>query len=162
MKKLFKVIILTMLMLASTAVNGYSQESSKVQTAVSELVRKYDGKPGVTCMTAEKGSGLGMLKMILKDEFGKSFLKGVTRITLIIYAEASQEICDSIHKDMDIFLSMLEEFPLGNEEEFADNQYIRCFAAENGAGRLSDFVSAIEDKDMRCLVYMSGDIDIED
>lgn len=73
----------------------------------------------------------------------------------------AQETCMSLHKDMDVFLTMLEDYNLNDEKEFSDNDYIRCFAAEKN-GVLSDFVVAIEQGDSKTLMHMAGKIIIEE
>lgn len=139
----------------------FAQEASKVEKAVDAMVSKYEGASGVTCMNLVKGSGLEIMKTMLNKEFGKSFMKGVTRITLIEYSDASQENCNSLHKDLEVFQTLMEDFDLRNEEEFADNDYVRCFAAEDN-GALSDFIIAMEGEGAKVFMYMSGKIIIEE
>ena len=76
MKHIIKLMLVLLSMTAMT--DSYAQKSDDVEKQVNELVKKYDGKQGITCMKVAKGSGLELLKMALKNEFGKSFLKGVT------------------------------------------------------------------------------------
>lgn len=66
-------------------------------------------------------------------------------ITIIDYSEASQETCTSLRKDLDVFLSVLQEFHLSEEESFSKKEYLRCFSAVSDSGTLSDFVIAVED-----------------
>lgn len=140
-----------------------AQQSSEVEKIVNEVVKKYDGKQGVTCMTVAKGSGLELFKTMLKQEFGRSFIKGVTSITIIEYSDAAGEICTELHKDLDLFLSLLQEFDLSKEKDFSDNSFLRCFASESEAeaGTLSDFVAAIEDDKSKMLLYMAGKIKVD-
>ena len=138
----------------------FAENGSKVEKAVNEIVSKYENTEGVSCMTLVKGGGLEIIKAALNKEFGKSFMKGVTSITLIDYSDASPEICTSLRKEMDVFLTMLQDFKIGDVNEFADNDYIRCFAAEND-GVLSDFVIAMENGDSKTVMYMAGKIIIE-
>ena len=140
-----------------------AQQSSEVEKIVSEVVKKYDGKPGITCITVAKGSGLELFKTMLKQEFGKTFIKGVTSITIIEYSDAASEICAELHKDLDLFLSLLQEFDLSKEKDFSDNSFLRCFASESEAeeGTLSDFVAAIEDDKSKMLLYMAGQIKVD-
>lgn len=49
---------------------------------------------------------------------------------LVAQTAFAQETCMSLHKDMDVFLTMLEDYNLNDEKEFSDNDYTRCFAAE--------------------------------
>ena len=156
LKKL--VFIAALFLMAFNTV--YSQELSKVEEAVNELIRKYDGKDEVNCMTVTKGSGLEFIKMALNKEFGRSFMKGVKSITIIDYTDASKVTCEALRKDLDNFLVLLKEFKLNKEKQFADNDYIRCFAAED-SGVLSDFVIALENDESKTVMYMAGKIIIE-
>ena len=140
---------------------AYAQNSSKVEKTINDIVARYDGTQGVECMSVVKGSGLELIKMTLNKEFGKSFMKGVTSITIIDYSEASQETCTSLRKDLDVFLSVLQEFDLSEEESFSKNEYLRCFSAVTDSATLSDFVIAVEDDNTKMLMYMAGTIQVE-
>ena len=102
-----------------------------------------------------------MVKMMLKKEFGKDFMKGVTSITIIDYSDASEETCMALRKDLDAFMSILQEFDVSKEKQFADNDYIRCFASASESKVLSDFVIALENEESKMLMYMAGTIKIE-
>ena len=154
-----KKILLFCLSLCLTIVCS-AQQPSEVEKIVGEVVKKYDGKPGITCFTVAKGSGLELVKMALNKELGKSFMKGVKSITIIDYTDASKETCEALRKDLDTFLVLLNEFNLNNEKQFADNDYIRCFATEE-SGVLSDFVIALENDKSKTVMHMAGKIIIE-
>ena len=143
-------------------VGSHAQEASPVAKRVDEIVKKYDDTKGVDCVTVVKGRGLELFKMMFNKEFGKDFMKGVTSITVIDYGDASQETCQALRKDLDGFISLLEEFNIGKEKQFADNDYIRCFCkTTEGSNTLSDFVIAIENKESKTVMYMAGDIKVE-
>lgn len=151
------LLLVASVLMAQTA---FAQEASKVEKTVDQMVSKYEGVAGVNCMKLVKGHGLEVMKTMLNKEFGRSFMKGVTSITIIDYSAASQETYRALHKDLDIFLTMLEDYNLNDEKEFSDNDYTRCFAAENN-GVLSDFVVAIEQGDSKTIMYMAGKIIID-
>lgn len=161
MKNVIKRLSLLVALCMMTIVAAHAQEASMVEVKVNAMVKKYDNVKGVDCMSLVKGRGLEMLKMMFNKEFGKDFMKGVTSITIIDYSDASEEICLSIRKDLDDFLSLLEEFNVGKEKAFADNDYIRSFAKTSDSGTLSDFVIALENKGSKTIMYMAGDIKVE-
>ena len=161
MKNVIKRLSLLVALCMMTIVAAHAQETSMVEVKVNAMVKKYDNVKGVDCMSLVKGRGLEMLKMMFNKEFGKDFMKGVTSITIIDYSDASEEICLSIRKDLDDFLSLLEEFNVGKEKAFADNDYIRSFAKTSDLGTLSDFVIALENKGSKTIMYMAGDIKVE-
>ena len=124
-------------------------------------MKKYDDNNGVSCVTVAKGSGLEMLKMVFNKEFGKEFMKGVTSITIIDYSDAPEATCMDIRKDLDVFLSLLSEFDVSKEEQFSDNDYIRCFATETDSNTISDFVMALENDKSKVVMYMAGKIVVD-
>ena len=117
----------------SLTILTFAQEPQSVDKTMKEIVKKHEAAQGVSCIRVAKGEGLGVIKMMLNKEFGKDFMKGVTSITIIDYSDASEESCVSLRNDLDAFLTILQEFDISEEEEFADNDYIRCFASEAAA-----------------------------
>ncbi len=144
-----------------TAIAGYAQGTSPVEDMVNGIVKKYEETKGVECISVAKGSGLEMFKIMLKKKFSKGFMKGVTGITIIDYSDAPQEVCQSLRSDVNAFPTLLQEFNVGKEKEFADNDYIRNFASVSDAGTISDFVIAVENKESKTIIYMAGEIKVE-
>ena len=157
MKKLMLFIIVCML----TLTNGYALNSSEVEAKMNLLVKKYENVKGVDCMSVTRGSGLGLIKTMLNQEFGKDFMKGVTSITIINYTDASQEVCQALRKELDVFLSLLEEFKNKDEKPTDEQEYSRSFARPIDENTISDFVIAMEDKETKMIIYMAGKIKIE-
>ena len=141
-----------------TGIACHAYEPDDVEKTVKEIVQKYDGTTGVECMTITKGEGLGLVKMMLRKQFGKQFMKDVTSITIIDYSQASEETCESLRNDMDLFTSILEEFKLNDKKEFSENKFIKCFAASSSPGILTHFIVALEDDKTRTIMHMSGKI----
>lgn len=137
-----------------------AQNSAKVESTFKEIMKKYEGTEGVECVSVVKGQGLDLIKAMLRKELGRSFMKGVTSINIVEYSEASEDACASLRKDLDVFLSLLNEFEVGEEMEFADNDYLRCFA-DDSEDVLSDFVIAMEHGEVKMLMYMAGEIRLE-
>lgn len=155
------MVLLTLLTIMMAAATTFAQSPSQAEKAARELVRKYDGSDGVECIVATKGNGLGLYKMMLNKEFGKDFMKGVTSITIIDYSSASEDVCIALRKDLDVFVSILEEFDLSDEKDYAGNEYIRCFASIMDSDTISDFVFAMEEGSSKMLMYMAGRIIVE-
>ena len=140
---------------------GHAQEATPVVELVKGIVKKYEEAKGVNCISVAKGSGLEMVKIMFNKKFGKEFMKGVTAITVIDYSDASKEVCLSLRKDVDKFLTLLQEFNVGKEKEFASNDYIRTFASVSDNGTFSDFVVAVEDKESKTIIHMAGEIKVK-
>ena len=161
MKGLIKRAILAAALLAAATVYGHAQNSTEVEKAVNEIVSRYDDVDGVECVTVTKGNGLEMIKLMFINQFGKDFMKGVRSITIINYSEASETTCQAIRNEFNVFITLLEEFKVGNEAQFADNDFIRCFASSSGEKTVSDFVIALENSDSKMFMYMAGEIKVE-
>ena len=161
MKHLILIHTLLITLFTTPLINCYAQNAAKIKSTMEEIVKKHEAKEGISCMTVAKGSGLEMVKMMFNKEFGKDFMKGVNSITIIDYSDATPETRQAIHKELDGFLTLLEEFNVGNEKQFADNDYIRSFAKPSGTKTLSDFVIALEKEDSKVIMYMAGDIKVE-
>ena len=156
-----KKLVLFVAFFILTMAVSYAQNNSEVENKMNEIVKKYEFVEGVDCMTVAKGSGLGLLKSMFNKEFGKDFMKGVTSITIINYTDASQEVCQALRKELDVFLSLLEEFKDKNKKSTDEQEYIRSFALPIDEKTISDFVIAIEDKESNMILYMAGKIRIE-
>lgn len=154
-----------MILLLSCILIGWSSiagNPAKAEQEARKLAAKYENTEGVESMAIVKGEGLELIKMMFKKEFGKKFMKGVTSIIIIEYTGASESVCASIRKDIDIFSSLLEEFDFLDKMEEAKNQdYIRFFAHTIATDRLSDFLIISEDKETKMMMYMGGEIIIE-
>ena len=161
MKRLIKFPIVLTVLVAMTFINCFAQQSASVESTMNEIVKKHETSEGVSCMTVAKGSGLDLVKMMFNKQFGKDFMRGVTSITFIEYSEASKEVCLALRKELDAFITLLEEFKVGEEDKFAGNDYTRCFAAVSPDATLSDFVFALEDEETKMLMYMAGKIKVE-
>ena len=154
-----KRIALLLVMIMMTFASAYAQEPSPVEKKVGELVMKYENIEGVDCLSVVKGGGL---EMMLSKELGKSFMKGVTSITVIDYTAASPETCMSLHKDIEAFSSILEEFDVSEDESLANNDYIKSFASTSESEKsISDLIIAMENEDTKAIMYMAGEIKME-
>ena len=160
MRKAVSIKIVLSVLISIISLNSLAQTSADVEKKVCDIVKKYESAKGIRSMTFVKGEGLEIVKMMLRKDFGKSAIKGVTRITVIEYSEASEEICLALRKNLDVFLSVLKEYDLTKEEKFADNDYIRCLASASETKTLTDMVIAIEKDKSKVIVYLSGVITI--
>lgn len=161
MKYIINIRTVLIVLLSIISLNTLAQTSEDVEKKVCDIVKKYESAKGIKSITVVKGEGLEIVKMMLRKDLGKAFIKGVTRITAIDYSDASEEICMTLRKDLDVFLSVLQEYDLTKEEKFADNDYIRCFASSSESKILSDLVIAIEEGKSKIIAYLSGVINVE-
>ena len=149
------------LLLALVTINVYAASTEEVGKAVDEIAKKYEDISGVEVIAVTKGNGLELVKMMLKKQFDKEFMRRVTSITIIGYSDAEAAVCESLRKDLDKFISVLEEFDLSGNKDVSEKGYSRCFARRTEAGTLSDFVIAMEQDLLKMVVYMAGEIVVE-
>ena len=162
MKQNITKMVLLVAMLVMTIVAGYAQEPSKVEAKVKEIVKQYENVKGVECFEFAKGSGLGIVKMAFNQQFGKDFMKGVKSITIINYTDASEDVCQRLRNELDLFVSLLEEFNLNKDKSVDEHSYIRSFASTVKENTISDFVVAMENESMKMIMYMAGKIKVEE
>lgn len=139
----------------------FAQEPSVTEDLVRDMVGKYENVKGVESNIFVKGEGLELVKTMMKKEFGKEFMKGVTCIIIMEYSEAENDTCMSIRDDIGSFSAMLTEIDLKNGEIDKEGDYLRCFAHEISDGNLSDFLVLIEDEESKMMMYMGGALYLE-
>ena len=161
MKVLLKKIALQVVLTFTAVATVNAEEISQVEKKMNQLVKKYENIKGVDCTVIEKGIGLNMVKLMFNKQFGKEFMKGITGIIIIDYSDATPQTCQALRKELDAFISLLEEFKLDNEKEFAGSNYIRSFARPLDKKTISDFIIAMEDNDSKIIMYMAGKIKVE-
>jgi hypothetical protein len=143
-------------------VSAYGAEPTAVEIKVKEIVKKYDSEKGVSCWNFVKGRGLELIKMALNKEVGKEFMKGVTRITIIDYSDASEQTCQALRKEFEVFKTMLEEFKSKSEKESAEKDNSIAYAAISDDQSISDFIFSSESADSKMIMYMAGKIEVTD
>lgn len=161
MKCFVRKIVLFVALCVTTIVAGYAQEPSKAEIKVKDLVKRYENVKGVECMTVVKGKGLEMVKMMFNKQFGRDFMKGVTSITIISYADASDEVCQALRQEIDSFSSLLDEFKLNKDEVATEHTYARSYASVSENKSISDFITAMESGESKIMMYMAGVIKVE-
>lgn len=143
-------------------VTAYAAEPTAVEIKVKEIVKKYDSEKGVSCWNFVKGRGLELIKMALNKEVGKEFMKGVTRITIIDYSDASEQTCQALRKEFEVFKTMLEEFKSKSEKQSAEKDNSVAYAAISDDQSISDFIFSSESTDSKMIMYMAGKIEVAD
>lgn len=162
MNKFVKRVVLLVALCMTTMAYGYAQQQSNIEVKVKEIVKKYENVNGVECMVIDKGIGLGLVKMMFNDQFGKNFMKGVESIVVIDYSDASKGVVLSMRNELDTFKTMLEEVDTSDDEELAASDYVRSFMKVSADEKtLSDFIIAIEDKESKTMLYMAGKMKLE-
>ena len=161
MKSLIKGLAMLAALIMLGAGTLHAAEPTTPNAVMSKIVEKYEDTDDVMCLTVGRGLTLEMLKMNLNKSLGKEFMKGVKGITIIEYSDATAQVCTALHKEIEVFTSLLEELD-PDDGKSSKNEYKRVFAnmKDVESGRISDFVIVIEDEESKILMYMEGDLDI--
>lgn len=158
-KTLLRAIFAFALLVAGWSVSA--QPSINVEESVKQIVKEYDGVGGVECLVVEKGEGLGLIKVLFSQKFGKEFMKGVTSMIMINYSKASNETCKALRGRFDAFSSVLQESNPG-KKDLEDGQYVKVFASIiDGEAAVSNLMMIIEDNGEKMFIYMGGVIRVD-
>lgn len=150
----------TILLLACLLIGWSSLAGSQPQVddSIARLAEKYENVKGVETNIFKKGLGLELIKSMLKKEFGKDFMKGVTSIVMIEYTEADSGTCMSIRKDIEAFSTILQEIDLKELGESEPDSFAKCYIVPDGTDTPSGFLVISEDDETKMAMYMGGKI----
>jgi hypothetical protein len=130
--------------------------------AVMSFMDKYKDVKGFSANTFVKGEGLGIVKAQMGRKMGKTFMKGVTIISMVDYSEAAKEVCDSIHADYGKYFSKFLDVEVPDSSK-KDITYSRTFLMlDEDKSAITDFITIFEDKEVKVFLYMGGIIKSED
>ena len=157
--RVFRLVLLLAAVSASWTVSAASQQS--VIDSVKQIIAEFKDTKGVNSMVIQKGQGLGLVKAILKPKLGKAFLDGVTSIIIIEHSKASNEVCESLQNRLNAYSETLRDFQFNNNE-FGGGERVRGFVAIDETTMVgSDLVMFVEDKGAKLLIYMGGELKVE-
>lgn len=81
-------------------------------------------------------------------------------MVIIDYTNASEEVCVSLHKKLNSFSAVLDEFDMG-EGELEEGEYVKSYATINGTTSISNFMAIMEDKESKMFMYMAGELNLK-
>lgn len=155
-----KILILCGLILAlSTSAMAQSGQTSEVRKQVLSLVSKYEQKSGFDAMTTVKGKGLELIKVMMRKEFGKEFIKGVNIIVIIDYSAVSQSDAQMLRSDLQKIKKYCEQAEIPAEvlkEEKGVTDLM--FRFDSNKEYMTDFILLHEEAKERMMVYFGGKI----
>lgn len=156
----FASLLLVMIIGLKPAFGQGGEKSGKDD--VMSFLAKYKDVKGFSANTFVKGEGLGIVKAQMGREMGKTFMKGVTIISMVDYSEAAKEVCDSIHADYGKYFSKFLDVEIPDSSK-KDISYSRTFLMlEEDKSAITDFITIFEDKEAKVFLYMGGIIKSED
>jgi hypothetical protein len=146
------MLLLTMLTLWLGAA---AQPTSTGRELMRSMVEQYSQTSGVDGMVCTKGNGLEMVKLALRKQFGKEFIKGVEEIVIIDYSKADKQVAEAIRTRSESLSASYEQKEL--PKEIVQDSYMRNFFKLNDSKEIiTDMVVLVESAKNRIVIYFGG------
>lgn len=152
------LILFYMLIAFSLSAMSQTQTTAapNCREAMKTLAKKYEDGDKISSMILVKGSGLEMMKLMFRKEFGKDFIKGVNMIIIIEYSEATESEATAIRQEVEKLAKGMEQADLP-KEDIADVKYVRNYFNRSADDKsLSDMIILAEDSKDKCVLYFGG------
>ena len=119
--------------------------NSSVRSSMQSMAERLDEKDGVECMVCVKGSGLEFIKLMMRKEMGKEFMKGVDMIVIINYSEAPSAKVTEIRNEVESIAKIeltQQELP----DDVKEGKYMRTYFRKGDDGKsIHDMIIIAED-----------------
>lgn len=149
--------IMLLLMMLTLWLGAAAQPTSTGRELMTSMVEKYGEDKGVNGMVCTKGNGLEMIKLVLRKEFGKDFIKGVDMIIIIDYSKAEQQVAEVIRTQTESLSASYEQKEL--PEEMTKGNYMRNFFKLNDSKEvITDMVVLVESAENKTVIYFGGEM----
>ena len=140
----------------SLSAMAQSTDTQSIRKAMQKFADKYDDNERVSSMVFVKGSGLEMMKLMLRKEFEKDVIKGVDMIALIEYADATESEANAIRSEVDALSKGLEKVEMPEEEKPKAKRLGTYYKLSADKKSISDMLILIESEEERCVMYLGG------
>ena len=157
-KRVLTTILAVMLMLVSFG--AVAQQSVNVEESVKQFATELEKTKGVDCVVLTDGIGLSMVKKVFNPKFGKEFMKDVTSMVIVDYADASNEVRNSIRSKVDKLAEHLSEFK-PDDHEIKEGEYLKSYATVVDEKHISNFMVITENKEDKVFFFMGGILNVE-
>ena len=144
-------------MLLTLWLGAAAQSSDTGRELMTSMVDRYSQNKGVNGMVCTKGNGLEMIKLVLRKEFGKEFIKGVDVIIIIDYSSADKQVAEAIRAQTDTLSASYEQKEL--PKEMTEGSYMRnYFKLSENKEAITDMVVLMENESTRTVIYFGGEM----
>ena len=134
-----------------------AQSADTGRELMTSMVDRYSEHKGVNGMVCTKGNGLEMIKLMLRKEFGKDFIKGVDVIIILDYSKADQQVTEAIRTQTESLSASYEQKEL--PEELTNGNYMRnFFKLSDNKEAITDMVVLMEGAENRTVIYFGGEM----
>lgn len=149
--------IMLLVMMLTLWLGAAAQPTSTGRELMTSMVEKYGEDKGVNGMVCTKGNGLEMIKLVLRKEFGKDFIKGVDMIIIIDYSKAEQQVAEVIRTQTESLSASYEQKEL--PEEMTKGNYMRnFFKLSDSKEVITDMVVLVESAENKTVIYFGGEM----
>lgn len=138
-------------------VGAVAQPTSTGRELMRSMVEQYSKTTGVEGVVCTKGNGLEMIKLMLRKQFGKEFVKGVEEIIIIDYSKADKQVAEAIRTQTESLSASYEQKEL--PKELVKDNYMRNFFKLNDSKEIiTDMVVLVEGAKNRTVIYFGGEM----
>lgn len=146
-----------LLLMLAIWVGAAAQPASTGRELMTSMVEKYSQTEGVEGVVCTKGNGLEMIKLMLRKQFGKEFIKGVDVIIIVDYTKADSQVADAIRTQTESLSANYEQKEL--PKEIVKDNYLRNFFKLNDSKQIiTDMVVLVESAKNRTVIYFGGEM----
>lgn len=151
-----KALMLLVLMLAFW-MSVAAQPAKTGREMLKSLIEQYSETKGVDGMVYAKGTGLEMVKMALRKDFGKGFIKGVDMIIIIDYSNADKNVAEDIRTQTNTLAKDYEQKEL--PDDITEGNYMRnYFKLNDNKDAISDMIILAENAEAKYVIYFGGEM----
>lgn len=139
-------------------------DAARIEEEIKELVKKHEKTTGIDGVVCVKGEGLGTLKMMLGQQFGRKFMRGVDIIAIIDYSSAEVQVAADFRKEVEAMAAVLQSPDLTEEmtEEVGEDTDMKIYFGQSADGKmLTDLLLVVEGDGVRCVTYLGGSMETE-
>lgn len=149
-------MLLCALVALSLSAMAQSADAQNPRKAMQDLAKKYDDSKNITSAVLVKGSGLELMKVMLRKEFSKDVIKGVDMIIIVEYADATESEADAIRSEVETLAKGLEKVEIPEGEKPKANRLGTYIQVSADGKSISDMIILMEDDEQRCVMYFGG------
>ena len=155
-----RILSLIVMLCFAFSVSAQTSTLPKGSERIKAIMEQFKGEKGVDCNEFAKGSGLGLIKMMLRAEFGKEFLNGIVVVMIMEYGSASKEVADAVWTAVE---SLSPDFtPQELSDEIKEGQKMCSYYKLSDDGEsMIGIVTLVESGSTKCLMYLGGKISKE-
>jgi hypothetical protein len=129
-----------------------SADTQNPRKAMQNLAKKYEDSKNITSAVLVKGSGLELMKVMLRKEFSKD----VDMIIIVEYADATESEASVIRSEVASLAKGLEKAELPEDEKPKAKHLATYYKLNADKKSMSDMIILMESDEEKCVMYLGG------